>query len=235
MIRDELIRRSPMRILEKSTCGGLGKGNIGVIAGPKGLGKTACLVHLATDQLIEGKHVIHVSFAQDTSHIIAWYEDIFDEITKRTQLTETREIHDELVRHRVIMNFSQDGVSALQIQRSLRSMILDGHFNADAVFFDGYDFSTAETGELSSFKRFAEETGLELWFSASIPAGKPAVPEVLEKHIRYIAVLIVLEPGATYITLKLLKDHEQPAVGDLRLRLDPLNLLIAEENEPVEP
>ncbi len=45
MVKSELINRSPLRILEKSIQGGVGKGNIGVIASRKGVGKTACLVH----------------------------------------------------------------------------------------------------------------------------------------------------------------------------------------------
>ena len=55
------------------------KGFMAVI-GKKGVGKTACLVHIATDQLFLNKHVIHVSFSGDTRHIISWYEDIFKEI-----------------------------------------------------------------------------------------------------------------------------------------------------------
>ena len=46
MIKKELISKSPLRILEKSIHGGVGKGNLGVIAARKGIGKTACLVHM---------------------------------------------------------------------------------------------------------------------------------------------------------------------------------------------
>ena len=66
MIQSELIARSPLRILERSTRGGLGKGKIGAIAARRGVGKTACLVHIATDQLLRGKQVVHVSFASST-------------------------------------------------------------------------------------------------------------------------------------------------------------------------
>ena len=48
MVRAELIKRSPLRILERSMHGGLGAGNIGILASRKGVGKTACLVHIAT-------------------------------------------------------------------------------------------------------------------------------------------------------------------------------------------
>ena len=42
---------SPLRVFENSINGGLGKGNLGVIVSKKGVGKTACLVHIATDKL----------------------------------------------------------------------------------------------------------------------------------------------------------------------------------------
>ena len=78
MIKHEIITRSPLRILEKSTHGGVGKGNIGVIASRRAPKKTACLVHIATDQLFQGKNLIHVSFSADTAHIVSWYEHIFE-------------------------------------------------------------------------------------------------------------------------------------------------------------
>ncbi len=233
MIRNEIVKRSPVRILEQSMHGGLGKGNIGVIAAPKGVGKTACLVHLATDQLLEGRFVIHVSFATDTHHIITWYEDIFQEIAKRYRLDGAMDVHDDIIRHRVIMNFRQDGVSAGQVQRSVRSMISDANFNAEVVFVDGYDFAKSNIEEFGSFKRFAEEAGLEIWFSASLQRGAPhndgaAVPALLERYLRHIAVLIALEPCGDYIHLKLVKDHENVPVNDPHLKLDPHILLIAE-------
>jgi hypothetical protein len=214
--------------------GGLGKGNIGVISARKGVGKTACLVHIATDQLLEGKHVIHVSFASETTHIISWYEDIFQEITGRYGLDGAMDVHDEIIKNRVIMNFRQDGVSAPQVQRGIRSMIQDGNFNADVVIVDGYNFEKSSPEEMASFKKFAEDAQLELWFSASIRPDAPQakdsnVPDQLVEFLPYISVLIVLKPCDTYIHLRLVKDHELVPPADLHLRLDPHILLIAEE------
>jgi hypothetical protein len=240
MIRNELVKRSPLRILEQSIHGRLGKGNVGVFAAPKGVGKTACLVHLATDQLLDGRHVIHVSFATDTTHIISWYEDIFAEIAKRYRLDGAMDVHDEIIKNRVIMNFRQDGVSAQQVQRSIHSMIKDGNFNADTVFIDGYDFTKSSPDEFAGFKRFAGEAGFEVWFSASLPKEgahkqKRAVPAILDSYIGLIDVLIALEPCEDYIHLKLVKDHEILPESDLHLKLDPHILLIAAEDKEQLP
>jgi hypothetical protein len=234
MIRNELVKRSPLRILEQSMHGGLGKGNIGVISARQGVGKTACLVHIATDQLLEGKRVIHVSFASDTTHIISWYEDIFEEISRRYGLDGAMEVHDEIIRNRVIMNFRQDGIPAPQVQRGIRSMIRDGNFTADVVIVDGYDFEKSTPEELAGFKTFAEEAGIELWFSASIRKDAPQskdsnVPDILLSFLPSISVLIALKPCDTYVHLRLVKDHEIVPPTDLHLKLDPHILLIAEE------
>ncbi|HEX3018833.1 MAG TPA: hypothetical protein VHP36_00960 [Chitinispirillaceae bacterium] len=232
MVKKELITRSPLRILEKSTQGGVGKGNIGVIAARKGVGKTACLVHIATDQLFQGKHVIHVSFASDTSHIVSWYEDIFQEISRRYKLDCTMDVHDDIIRHRVIMNFRQDGVQADQVQKGVRSMIQDGNFTADLVIVDGYDFSKVSAEEFSSFKKLAEDLGIEIWFSATLHRDSSfvnGIPSVLIPMIKSIAILIMLEPREGHIYLKLVKDHDITPAEELHLKLDPHILLIAEE------
>ncbi len=232
MVKKELITRSPLRILEKSTHGGVGKGNIGVIAARKGVGKTACLVHIATDQLFQGKHVIHVSFASDTSHIVSWYEDIFQEIARRYKLDCTMDVHDDIIRHRVIMNFRQDGVQADQVQKGVRSMIQEGNFSADLVIVDGYDFSKVSAEEFSRFKKLAEEMGIEIWFSATLHRDSSMVngiPSVLTPMMKDLAIIIMLEPREGHIHLKLVKDHEVTPAEDLHLKLDPQILLIAEE------
>jgi hypothetical protein len=232
MVRKELVERSPWRILEQSTHGGLGKGNLGAIAARRGVGKTACLVHLATDQLLKGRQVIHVSFSASTSHIVDWYEDIFSEMAQRSGLDQAMAVHDEIIRHRIIMNFNQQGVGLSRVIGSVRSMIRDGHFAADLIIVDGYDFGKATVEELREVRRFAAELGLEIWFSVSLGAEDPpcdpqGVPEPLAGAIGEISVLICLRHEGKHVRLALIKDHDTPITDSPHLELDPKSLLIA--------
>lgn len=234
MVKEELIERSPLRLLEKSIHGGLGAGDIGVIAARKGTGKTACLVHIATDQLLQGKHVIHISFAGRTDHIITWYEDIFREIAQKRNLEMAMEVHDEAIRNRVVMNFSQTGITVNQLLRSIRAMIDDGQFNADVLIVDGYDFSVGEPSTLAALAEFARENNLGIWFSASIHREDPrsdenGVPMLLAPFMEHVAVLITLTPEEDHLKLRLLKDHDQYRPEDMHLQLDSRTLLIREE------
>lgn len=234
MIRAEQNRRSPLRILEKTAHGGVGKGNIGVIAARKGVGKTACLVHIATDQLFQDKHVIHVSFSADTSHIISWYEDIFNEIARKVNLDSAKDVHDEIIKNRIIMNFKQKDVDTPQITKSIKSMINNGNFSADTIVVDGYDFKKASVKDLEQFKKFAEELGLAIWFSASLKDDdlvfdERGVPVLLSNFIDLIAILIRIKPVDNYVNLELIKDHDIIPALNLNLKLDPASLLIMDE------
>jgi KaiC/GvpD/RAD55 family RecA-like ATPase len=234
MVRSELVKRSPLRILEQSTHGGVGPGHIGVLASRKGVGKTACLVHIATDKLFQGMHVIHVSFSSRIDHIISWYEDLFKEIARKRELESAMQVHDEVIKNRVIMNFNQEGVTIDQIMRSIRSMIVDGNFNADTIVVDGFDFRRTDAESLEKLKAFGKDLGLGMWFTATLSTDEGigedlGVPKELAPVIDEITILITLRPREKHIHLELAKDHDRYPEEDLHLMLDPKTLLIAEE------
>lgn len=234
MVKQELVQRSPVRIFEKSIHGGLRAGGLGVIASRKGVGKTAVLVQIALDKLMQGKKVIHVSFTQHTDYVIAWYEDIFAEITKKKNLENANEVKSELVKNRVLMNFNQDGVTSDQILRSLRAMIVDGGFKADALIIDGFDFSKTSVERLSAVKKFASELGLQVWYTCTLQGDDPLydkrnVPVLLKDFTDVIDVLVVLEPKQDFIQFSVVKDHDVFNPHALELKLDTKTLLIAEK------
>ncbi len=233
MVMEELINRSPLRVLESAMHGGLGKGNIGVLASRKGVGKTACLVHIATDKLFQQKAVIHVSYSSRVDHIINWYEDIFREIARNLNLEAAAEIHDLSIKNRVIMNFSQEGTRTEQVLRSLEALIKDGRFPAETIIVDGFSFPQSAPGDIQKFKEFAVRMGSEVWFSASLRGAEPLFdergnPRELECCLDQIDVLITLHHWNDRIRFRLVKEHGVHSQAELKLTLDPKTLLIAE-------
>ncbi len=238
MVKEELVKRSPLRVLERSTHGGLVPGSIGVIASRKGVGKTACLVHMATDSLLQGRGVIHVSFAGKTDHIISWYEDIFKEIARWQNLQDAMAIHDELIKHRVIMNFNHEGMNLDQVLSSLRAMITQGGFRADMIVIDGLDVARLDSSTLDVLHNFARELGVTVWLSATIlhedeDVDERGVPRMLQDIVNDVSLLITLTPSKDrFVHLKLVKDHETfPGGEDLHLRLDASTMLIAADTK----
>ncbi|MCL1930600.1 MAG: hypothetical protein FWF55_02195 [Treponema sp.] len=233
MILSELIQRSPIRIFEKSIHGGLKAGEIGIIASQSGIGKTSVLVQLALDKLLQGKKVIHVSFTQHTHYVLAWYEDIFDEFINKKNLENTGEIKNELVKNRVLMNFNQDGMSKDQIIKSLRAMIVEGGFAAEAIIIDGLDFSRIDHERIANVKALAREQGLAIWYSCTVKDEGPQydkenIPLLLKDFADLIDIVIVLNPKPDHIELSVSKDRDTHDTKALAMRLDPKSLLILE-------
>jgi hypothetical protein len=240
MVKQELIQRSPVRIFEKSIHGGLKPGEIGIIASQSGLGKTSVLVQIALDKLLQTKKVIHVSFTQHTDYVLAWYEDIFNEFISKKNLENIREVKNELIKNRVLMNFNQDGLSGEQILRSLKAMIVDGGFAADALIVDGFHFSPGDRDRIAGVKQFAKDSNLLVWYSCTVPGeanspgaeglyDKRGIPRVVNEYADLLDVVVVLEPKPDHIELTVSKDRDTYNPEHMALRLDPKTLLILEQ------
>ena len=245
MVKEELIQRSPLRIFEQSIHGGLKAGEVGIIVSQAGIGKTSMLVQLALDKLLQGKKVIHVSFTQHTHYVLAWYEDIFDELIDRKKLENAADVKDEIVKNSVLMNFNQEVMSNEQILKSLRAMIVEGAFAAESIIVDGFDFSHAGNGvatreRIANVKAFAKELGLSVWYSCTVKEKGEEVPPpplydsekmplAIKDYADLVDIVIVLEPKSDHIELSISKDRGAHDLKTLAMRLDPKTLLIQEE------
>jgi len=177
--------------------------------------------------------VIHVSFTQHTHYVLAWYEDIFDEFISKKNLENAPEVKNDLVKNRVLMNFNQDGVSGDQIVKSLRAMIVEGGFAAEAIIIDGLDFSRIDQERIANVKAFAKELGLAVWYSCTVKDegaqyDKENIPLLLKNFADLIDVIIVLNPKTDHIELSVSKDRDSHDTKALSMRLDPKSLLILE-------
>jgi len=231
MVISELIQRSPVRIFMDSIQGGLKPGELGLIASPSGIGKTSVLVQIALDKLLQGKKVIHVSFAQHTDYILTWYESIFEEFTRKKNLADEQDVKEDIIKNRVLMKFNQEGLSVAQILKSLRALIKDGGFNAEMVIIDGFDFSAADNGNIAEVKTFAAEMGVSVWYSCTVRGEAPLynkrnIPLVINDYADLFAVIIVMEPKPDHIALTVTRNRDADNPEHPALKLDPKTLLI---------
>ena len=189
------------------------------------------LVQIALDKLLQDKKIIHISFNQHASHVQNWYGNIFEEIAKKRQLENERDVADELIRNRVLMNFNQEGVNSDVIRRSLKSMVVEGGFKADSIIIDGFDFTISDRERVSTLKDFAREIGVSVWYSCDLsgtpPYDKHGIPVVVKDIEDLIDVVIVLEPKTAYTELRVSKEHGNYKTESI-VRLDPKTLLILE-------
>jgi hypothetical protein len=251
MYTKEVNEHSPLRILEKSIHGGLGKGNLGVVMARAGVGKTACLVQIGLDDLLRERDVLHVALGQTLEHVQSWYDALFDDLADRTQLEDREEMRALIIKHRVIKSFADHHLPAERLERAIAMFEKHMSFRPSAILVDGYDWSgghslgqpgtshipvAAVAAELGAFKAIAKRLGCELWISAQTHRGETGkhptkVTPPCAAYVSLIDVAIFLEPDGDHVDLRLLKDHGDAAPPDTHLHLHPDTMRIVADGD----
>jgi hypothetical protein len=243
MYRKEVNERSPMRVFEKSMHGGLGRGNVGVIASRPGIGKTPLLVQIALDDLLRDRRVLHISHEHAVDHVRAFYDEIFHDLATCTKLEDPETNRLEIERRRLIFSHlghvdrSAQGTDA--VLRKLAETVAFArdiaHFAPDVIIIDGFDFTHGTDASVDALGKLARDHAVELWVSSQTQASaaKPgALPPPLDRFYAGVSVIVFLEAEHNAVRLRLLKDHDNADLADLELRLGPHSMRILDQDVP---
>ena len=233
MHRKQLNERSPLRVFESSIHGGLGRGNIGVVVARPGIGKTAFLVGVALDDLMRGRSVFHVCIGQSMNHARQYYDEIFADLARTSRLEDGDAVKREMERHRNIHAYLGNTFSVTKLREDLQLLREFVHFHPAAVIVDGWDFERASLDDLAELHGVAKEFDAELWMSAVTHRHSPkdarGIPEPVAHVADAVDVIVRLAHDGKAVHVSLLKDHDNPHVSPAHLALDPVTMLLVEE------
>lgn len=229
----ELNERSPLRVLEQSSRGGLGRGNIGVVVARHGVGKTAFLVGVALDDLLRGRMVLHVSLEEPVDRVLVHYDEIFADLAREKALEDMWEARLEVERNRRIHCYLDGSFSTGKLREALAFKKKHTGFAPVTVLVEGFDFETADAAEMAALREIAVECDAELWMSAvthrEAETDDSGVPEPVAHLAASVDVVLRMAHDGKVVRIGLLKDHDNPDVSDLRLALDPTTMLLIRE------
>jgi hypothetical protein len=229
MLKDDLIRKNPLRALEPGTGPNAAPPRPALVIARRGVGKTALLVQFALDSLLRGNRVVHVSIGQNLDKTKAWYEDLFQELARTYRLDHAGEVHDEIARLRLIMTFNAAGFSGPKLEERLNDLIHQDIFRPDTMIVDGYDFEHAGRDAVQDLLDLARSFSLQTWFSAvrhrEDPRVSPSgVPAPCDRFEDLFETILLLDPEDRGLTLRALKGA---GAAELRgLLLDPATFLV---------
>lgn len=226
----DFIEVSPLKVLEKSSQRGLGRGNLGVLMARAGVGKTACLIRIAFDKLFRRERLVHISLEDVPEKITSYYNVIFSDLVKALDMENEHEIRMLFERNRMILSYLNQSFEIERLRRNLKNLVASAELNPDALIVDGLDFSTAGRDIFDGFKEIAGEFQVEIWFSALshrhiTEVNKRGIPYPCNHFDDLFSIIIQLQPSQSGILLKLLKAHEDEIAQDAGLRLDPNTFL----------
>ena len=226
----EFMEVSPLKILEESAGKELGRGNLGVLMSRAGVGKTACLIHIAFDKLFRKEKLVHISLEDLPEKVSSYYNVIFSDLVEALNLENEHETRTTLEGNRMILAYLKQSFEIGRLQENLKSLAENASFSPDALIVDGLDFEKADRELFEGFKKIATQFQVEVWFSALCHRHKT---EINERGIPYpcnqvddlFEIIIQLQPTQSNIVLKLLKDQQGTPKSEVEVLLDPRNFL----------
>ncbi len=226
MAKQELYDKSPIRIFDNATEGGLKAGEIGLVTAKKGLGKTSVLVQFGMDTLLDGNQLVHVSFDQHSSNVISWYDGIFTEIARKKNLLNADEVKENVFRNRTILNFNQENFNLTRVVNTLNALNAGG-IKIAGVVIDGVDLKKVEADELQAVQAYAKASKASIWMSANAEGEsiKENIPSPLEP---FFTAVINLTSKDNNVKINILKFRDKKDI-ETGMKLDTKSFLILEK------
>jgi hypothetical protein len=207
MHRKEVILQSPLRILDRSIRGGLGKGHLGLVVAPAGVGKSACLVHLGLDALLRDRPVLHVAVGQSVEHVSARYDALFEDLAQRVDLADRGGVRESIAHRRLIWSVGEGAFGARAIDEALAAFQTHLELGPSVLLVDGFDWEgTGCVATVQAIKAAAARVGAELWMTAPDPRGRGGdVAPLPDGSAALVDVALILEPHGRHARFTLLK------------------------------
>ena len=227
----ELTSIGLLKMLEGSSKRGLGPGNLGVLISRAGVGKTACLIHIAFNKIFSRKKIVHISLEEGPEKVISYYNVIYHDLAKALKYTDDYDEDRALIDgNRIIQAYLNDSFEVERLRINLNNLADQLDFRPETLIVDGLDFEETERKIFEGLKEIAEELNVEIWCSA---LSHRHIPEVNERGIPHpcrqlddlfsLIIQLQSEPSGTF--LQLLKDHYSTRDTESTIRLDPNTFL----------
>lgn len=232
MFKKDLTLRNPLRTLSQGNEEILPAGRFGAVLAPAGVGKTAFLVQLALNAMLQDRKVLHISLDQPVTKVNLWYEKLFRDLADRHQLKKIDGVLEDLLPYRFIMTFRVEGFTTPKLKERLTDLTVQNIFQPEMVLVDGFPFGQTAREPLLELKKLAEKHGVSTWFTVNTHRHEKPTPEgippALSQTHDLFDVILQLEPKGSDIYIQPLRG----IAADLtkgHLRLDPETMLIQDE------
>lgn len=236
MNQEQITARNPLRILDKILSGRPAAGGLGLVLAPAGVGKTAFLVQIGLDAILRNKKVLHIALGQNTDHVQAWYDALFDDMVGPSRDSAIEELRTGAASNRILQTFTEKSLLPQRLEQTVELFKKHLDFQPDLLLIDGYDWQSASTiqtaAAIGAFRACAHRLEAQLWMTAQprTSLAHNTVAALLgpcQEFEELIDVAIYLEPVGTDVGVRIIKDNGFDTIPDphLLIHCDTLGLV----------
>lgn len=227
MLKKDLILRNPLRLLGQENDAIIQPGSFGAVLARHGVGKTALVVQIALNSILQQKNVLHISLNEPVGKVSLWYQEVFEQLAHQYEVPQIDQLWDTIAPHRFIMTFQVDRFSGPRLEERLTDLTTQNIFNPDMIIIDGLPFDGTDRVDLEELKKLAASQNLPVWFTVTTHRHEDPASDGLPVQLSPVQDLfdaaIALEPEEGTIFVKALKGGIEP---ETTLTLDPATMLI---------
>jgi len=211
-----------MVLLGYTTDEGLPTGGLGVVCARAGVGKTAFLVQIALNTMLQERKVLHISLHDSVEKIGLWYREVLSNLAANRASHASDRYMERLLPNRFIMNYRADGFTTALLEDRMTDIISQNVFEPNMVILDGWEFSGEYRQSLEDLKRIAQEQSLCFWLTLRTHRHQAPSLSGIED---LFTVILQLDPEGKEIHVNCIKG--QPAGSPTRqMMLDPSTMLV---------
>lgn len=199
-----------MELVRKALGNPIGTGDLGVLLARAGVGKTACLTHIALEQLLRGLPVLHVCLNEVPEKIKVWYAEFLKNIVAAQPSVDFNELQHRIEPLRFILAYLHQTFTPEKLEQSLQNLKEQAKFKPSMVVLDGMDFDQVTRATIEELRAFALRNEVSIWMSARThrhisTANERGIPYPCNEMDDLFSAIILLEPITDAIQLKVLK------------------------------
>jgi hypothetical protein len=202
-----------INMIQRTLGAPLEPGQLGVVLAQVGVGKTACLTHIALEELYRGDAVLHVCMGETPDKIKLWYKEFLKNLAEARQGEDAARLQQRIEPRRLILSFLHQALNPEKLEQSLNNLKEQAKFSPAMMVLDGLDFDRADRALIEQLRDLAQKHQVSVWMSARTHRH---ISEVNERGIPYpchqmddlFNTIMLLEPTPDAIQVKVLKQAE---------------------------
>lgn len=206
-------------------------GELGVLLARAGVGKTACLTHIALANLLNGVPVLHVCIDLMPDKIKAWYHEFLKNIASSMPNEDFGNLQYRIEPLRFILAYLHHSFNPDKLEQSLQNLKEQAKFHPSLVIIDGLDFDRISRSEVEKLKDFAAKYGVSMWVSARThqhlsSTNAMGIPYPCHEMDDLFSAIVELKPVSESIQVKVLKHQDQYHPKHSPIFLSPQTFLV---------
>ena len=231
MSSDQTDGRETVELVRRTLGSLLGPGDLGALMARAGVGKTACLTHIALEHLLADQAVLHVCIGGPAEKIKIWYQELIKNLHRSLPRDDCAARQRHIESRRFILAYLHSTFNPGKLELSLKNLEEQTDFHPSLIVLDGLDFERDPRATTEELQGFARAHAVSMWMSIRTHrhidvVNQHGIPYPCHETDDLFKAILLLEHRSKAIDVRVLKRGESYRPEQADVFLNPQTFLL---------